>query len=1419
MTRKLENEQIEQLWYTWSTRGLDEIPAGFRIRAASPGLRRIKSREVEQLSRFLRYKLPSGSDVLNTPPDVAPICLAYAYTEQNERILVHKVYTGRDGRNRPGAYFAHILVGLDGLKAHEVIALWRSSFWQRADNEKIDPKIETTSRQEIIARHGFGSLEVQFDDQELLAAQFKDVPFRKNSQERDAASDELHKQLCFVIHAYLLQQSTLEQQQEQRRLEEVRLAELRQELNERKEKPLWDRSGRNLKDIEQDIRQLEAQLQVTPQLPRILIAAPPDTVAYLIAVLIRVMPHKFLQRLTFSTYEQDLQNKGTWSIVGTCLPPTAYDRGSQPTRLLPATSSTTDFVYNTYQASQSKLTEITLQKDKHIPANLPLGSHYAETVVRALETQNYQLIDSFLAEIEQLLPAFELTLHEFLRKYYFQVIAVNQLSLKDLSNLFSDIVLAREMLNNPLVHEQIFHRLYRDSAPLTPEGEKKETRSEHVHWLHQSLPALVRGLRASCQSSQVSPDDAYVINEGLRRLTATALDHLLRAAYADDFEFFLAIHELMLELEPPMPGGQTWVSLLHHVGHEEALQRFALKHWAVRNFLLADACKALTPSNAEHNQYVAPLLKLASSEDFIKLLTGSRSAREPAQRIVMPQLPPEWNVLVTQSFLAMLRSQHRRGSKLPSETLVPLNSAVPQLLGLTKQLLGTRRPDACNAALELFRVLVENKFQAKMELLDTWLAQPVTVKYLDELLAIAQLSTDETFHLLEHFYAPYLIDEKTAALINASFAAIADQLSPESRRQILNNTLQQIVAKQDLKRLRIKKAHVTAMLQIANPTLEDYATMLRQFGPQLLLSPTLAELVPDFYKIVIQGKGGSRQRFPLLKQLLQARPTDPIAEQLLAQAEPDEQEALNIFQTYGQGNFPFCYHAQTTRKLYCQFLPNHPQLKQYLLGWLGKDIQADAVDELLTAAEPVLNAQDRALILEQYGIRELGRNPASSILRALLDAYLANLTGSAFSPSSAQQFMQALHNKLAPVPAACEEQIEAWHTLWDFIQQPSSHQSRILALVEAILNRTFPAVAFIQPLASALATCVESAIQLSVIISTLLLADSQIVSQIVHSMFGHVRTHLNEAGPQDERWPQRACEYLQFALGAEIVDSFSSELKKQLRAQLLDGAPVTFVDLVNRQALNWPDQLSELWQQEKGLHSYQAPFPLPTSIGMSGESGPTINIPSTITSPGKQTAAPIPVLDSLKAWLFYLPINKSFGSVAGKKYAGAGQYALLWDTYMVELQVLDHMLPLEWRQRLKLACDFYSVCWNADAAAPDPDPEAERLIIKLADAHEKEYSSILTAHERARIKLARRRVARPPTVSATRSEAARTSSYSSATVQAPANNQAAVPPAARGQRQQVHRASDLRSHPGFGPMHQAEQQRLRKPKKDQSQKP
>src|SRR2546421_6919191 len=126
--------QIEQLWFTWSSRGIDLLPGGgWRIRAASQGLSNINSDLVRYLeSHYLNYTLPSGQEIdAAYTPKTAPVSLALKSTGFGEsRVLVHKKYHG-DANETHGAYFTHLLFTRSPsvLSAQIAIRLWKSDFW------------------------------------------------------------------------------------------------------------------------------------------------------------------------------------------------------------------------------------------------------------------------------------------------------------------------------------------------------------------------------------------------------------------------------------------------------------------------------------------------------------------------------------------------------------------------------------------------------------------------------------------------------------------------------------------------------------------------------------------------------------------------------------------------------------------------------------------------------------------------------------------------------------------------------------------------------------------------------------------------------------------------------------------------------------------------------------------------------------------------------------------------------------------------------------------------------------------------------------------------------------------------------------------------------------------------------------------
>lgn len=127
----MEQQNIEQLWYTWSDIGLEGSHTGFRIRAASPGLRNLRGARALSLSWYLRYNLPPGVPE-TLPPAEAPVSLSFLHTNYGP-MLTHKVYVGQEGWGRTGNYFVHLLLLPASLTARTASELWGSSLWQCSD--------------------------------------------------------------------------------------------------------------------------------------------------------------------------------------------------------------------------------------------------------------------------------------------------------------------------------------------------------------------------------------------------------------------------------------------------------------------------------------------------------------------------------------------------------------------------------------------------------------------------------------------------------------------------------------------------------------------------------------------------------------------------------------------------------------------------------------------------------------------------------------------------------------------------------------------------------------------------------------------------------------------------------------------------------------------------------------------------------------------------------------------------------------------------------------------------------------------------------------------------------------------------------------------------------------------------------------
>src|SRR5205807_60147 len=93
----------------------------------------LQSVRYRDIDLHLHYRLPDGVNPFMIPPEEAPVSLALIQSPFG-KLLVHKVYLGRDGVGRPGNFFTHMLVGLpEDFSARDAISLWKSPIWQTHD--------------------------------------------------------------------------------------------------------------------------------------------------------------------------------------------------------------------------------------------------------------------------------------------------------------------------------------------------------------------------------------------------------------------------------------------------------------------------------------------------------------------------------------------------------------------------------------------------------------------------------------------------------------------------------------------------------------------------------------------------------------------------------------------------------------------------------------------------------------------------------------------------------------------------------------------------------------------------------------------------------------------------------------------------------------------------------------------------------------------------------------------------------------------------------------------------------------------------------------------------------------------------------------------------------------------------------------
>ncbi|MBV9281550.1 MAG: hypothetical protein JOZ41_15835, partial [Chloroflexi bacterium] len=136
---------MSQLWWT-SSGGY------YGVRAASTGL--ADDARFRRLEPFVKYALPANASLHRVTPASAPRTLALIAAGE-ERVLVNKVFVGKDDVGRAGIVFSHLVADLpEDFLAGDAIQLWRSDFWRKSDGTlpAAERTLPPVPRQDLGAR-------------------------------------------------------------------------------------------------------------------------------------------------------------------------------------------------------------------------------------------------------------------------------------------------------------------------------------------------------------------------------------------------------------------------------------------------------------------------------------------------------------------------------------------------------------------------------------------------------------------------------------------------------------------------------------------------------------------------------------------------------------------------------------------------------------------------------------------------------------------------------------------------------------------------------------------------------------------------------------------------------------------------------------------------------------------------------------------------------------------------------------------------------------------------------------------------------------------------------------------------------------------------------------------------------------------
>lgn len=1096
----IENMQTEQLWYTWSDVGLSSVHAGFRVRAASPGLTDIYGPRVESMDRYMRYALPPGTDRFAITPDMAPVCLAFIRTN-NECILVHKNYSGKDGYGRLGNFFVHVIALGEVspiITPTDAILLWDSHIW--ATEDRLDRRSNT-----------------------LPTIPVKELQDEIKQCQPDYVS--VQRSLPFLIEAYLTRKGPYPLYIAAPAHSSAMIAYLIAGL------------------VDNLPHQLVAKLTFSTYEPDITKA----TTEIIGTSWIATPGAEGFQGFTPQFYQQHLAINcatGEHSPLETHPQIESHPLAADFARYVTECLLTGD-VQRLYELLEHA------EKRDSLDAAFFLRMYYNEIVNE--ESIVEPDIEKYLADSKTCL--------DYLCKISFRKRIINraaenrQWAETRLQSLLLQLLARAEKeyaaasAGRPLMKES--SEIPAQHAASLPRGRTR--RSGTITTAQPQKNSLTLPEALATLARVAIPRIVDTMAEAMKRFAkrreaVPSQNNADNADWQKKGDTVAALIALMDACLFPQDPYEIWKQLLTQIADTQDAIAFLNTQWGICSWLLKK-WNEVFPLSPEYDTAVRPLLRIPWSRLGKFLQLGLRERHK------------QWNIFAVEHLLQDTSLTPQITQELVQKYSKEINDLLVQLLQeptpthavrFAIRLIEQGYPIQSQFASLMERLVAQLLYDPRdQQLLLYAKVVVVTLTQHEYLGTETYLNLVETLleHLLSNQQAPLrasgesLVDllvehryprKKKLVDVLLKYSSIQSNLwqivqrvyrtreeqssffleygpgylsIPDYRpamRELYGSLLQPVLSAQKLERLFIMldalldaSLDENGILYFLNITpLDDNerARILERYGKRYLQafqqSAQLANIVVEWFGLLVKLRYANTAE--LLVKIFTSQTNYHLLDTLLASAQLSEVNSRQFFKTFGfeQRYFPFFYESNTSLALFSKLAQaantyvgsGQSELAQekmnLLLAWLQPSRplpRQEVVEKILLAAS--LTSAEQSQFLEKYGVTYFASYPQLPVLRDYISAYIMAFNAESLERKEAITFLRVLAqpNQLQSLDPATQEYIQCWSIIDQYFTSPDASPDRLRFLVQALFKLGLPNnSAVVAKLANAFARCVRS---------------------------------------------------------------------------------------------------------------------------------------------------------------------------------------------------------------------------------------------------------------------------------------------------------------------------------------------------------